>query len=489
MLKEYIKKTGMNIVIVGGGSAGWMSAATLISQLPDVKVTLVESPNVPTIGVGESTINGLIKWMRLLGIDSDDVVKYTKGSYKLGIKFENFHKNGDGGFFYPFGYNAINDQTINEWIKNPKESFADSMFVNMAFIRRNKFVRSKNESESHYALHFDAVKFAEWLREVYCRNKVTHVLSEVKSVQTDESGITSIELENGMSIGADLFLDCTGFKSLLLGQTLHEPFESYKDILPNNKAWAVQIPYKDKKKQLVNYTNCTALGNGWVWRVPLWNRIGSGYVYSDEFTTDEEALDEFKNHLKSIGVQADDFEYRKLDMKTGSYERIWVKNVVAIGLSAGFIEPLESTGLWTVHQFLIHLVYTLKRGSYNQMDRDIFNEHTRKDMHFWLEFVALHYILSERRDTPYWKRIAEKTYKSKYTDLPFSIASQYRMKDSQFDFAGIPCIFYGMNWFPVNRSVMLDIEKPEFGRDDRVKKWDEMVKTLPSMYEYLSRLM
>ena len=479
----------MKIVIVGGGSAGWMSAATLVSQLRDAKVTLVESPNIPTIGVGESTINGLIKWMKLLNIDPDDVVKYTKGSYKLGIKFENFHKKGDGGFFYPFGFNAINDQTINAWLKNPETPFADEMFVNMAFIRHNKFIRSKDESESHYALHFDAIKFAEWLREVYCKNKVTHMLSEVKTVKTGPGGVESIELENGTSLDADLFLDCTGFKSLLLGQGLKEPFESYKDILPNNKAWAVQIPYKDKKKQLVNYTNCTALGNGWVWRAPLWNRIGTGYVYSNEFTTDEEALAEFKDHLKSIGVPADDFEYRKLDMKTGNYERIWVKNVVAIGLAAGFIEPLESTGLWTVHQFLIHLVYTLKRGSYNQMDRDIFNEHTRKDMHFWLEFVALHYILSTRRDTPYWRNIADKTYESKYTGSPFSIASQYRMKDVQFDFAGIPCIFYGMGWFPVNRSVIIDIEQPTIDKDDRVKKWDEMVKTLPSMYEYLSRLM
>jgi len=478
----------MKIVIVGGGSAGWMSAATLVSQLRDAKVTLVESPNIPTIGVGESTINGLIKWMKLLNIDPDEVVRYTNGSYKLGIKFENFHKKGDGGFYYPFGFNAINDNTVNEWLKTRKHSFADAMFVNMAFIRHNKFIRSKNESEGHYALHFDAIKFAQWLREVYCNKKVTHILSEVTKVNTTDEGVHSIELANGASLTADLFIDCTGFRSLLLGQSLKEPFESYKDVLPNNKAWAAQIPYKNKRKELVNYTNCTALGNGWVWRVPLWNRIGTGYVYSDEFTTDEEALTEFKEHLKSIGNDPEQFQYRKLDMKTGSYERIWVKNVVAIGLAAGFIEPLESTGLLTVHQFLINLSYTLKRGVYNQFDRDVFNEHTRKDMYFWLEFVALHYNLSARRDTPYWTNIANKTYTSRYTDSPFAIASQFKMKDTRFDFAGMPCILYGMNWLPVNRCAMLDIENPAVDSDDRFEKWDEAVKNLPLMYDYIQHL-
>jgi tryptophan halogenase len=220
----------------------------------------------------------------------------------------------------------------------------------------------------------------------------------------------------------------------------------------------------------------------------LWNRIGTGYVYSDEFITDEEALSEFKTHLKIIGNDTEKFEYRKLDMKTGSYERIWVKNVVAIGLAAGFIEPLESTGLWTVHQFLIQLVYILKRGVYNQLDRDIFNEHTKKDMHFWLEFVALHYNLSARRDTPYWLNISQKSYKSEYTDLPFALASKFKMKDIHFDFAGMPCILYGMNWLPVNRCAMLDIENPTVDKDDRFEKWNEAVKNLPLMYDYIQNL-
>ncbi len=472
----------MKIVIVGGGSAGWMSAATFMM---DAEVTLVESPNIPTIGVGESTIVGLIKWMYLLGIDPDEVVRYTQGSYKLGIRFENFYKLGDGGFFYPFGTHSMNHDTLASWMSNRKNSFAEEFFVNMALIKANKFVRSKNECESHYALHFDAIKFAEWLREKHCKGKVTHILSEVKNVKTSDIGVSSIELENGQELTADLFIDCTGFKSLLLGETLKEPFESYKDVLPNNSAWVVQIPYKNKRKEMVNYTNCTALGNGWVWRVPLWSRIGTGYVYSNEFITDEEALQEFKNHL---GKDSEKFTYRKLSMKTGCYKRPWVKNVVAIGLSAGFIEPLESTGLWTVHQFLLQLLYTVKRGTYNQWDRDVFNQQTRRDMQFWKEFIVLHYNLSARRDTPYWKSIAEKEYRSEYTDLPFALAAKFKMEGVNFEFAGLPCILFGMEYFPFFAQVRMDIEKSVYQTDDHVKRWNEAVKQLPTMFDYLQSL-
>ena len=358
----------------------------------------------------------------------------------------------------------------------------------MALIKNNKFVRSKTECESHYALHFDAIKFAEWLREKYCKGRVEHILSEVKTINSSEDGITSIELENGQELVADLFIDCTGFKSLLLGQTLKEPFESYTDVLPNNSAWAVQIPYKNKQKELVNYTNCTALGNGWVWRVPLWSRIGTGYVYSNEFTTDEEALEEFKKHLKSLGNNPDEFKYRKLDMKTGSYKRIWVKNVVAIGLAAGFIEPLESTGLWTVHQFLLQLVYTLKRGCYNQLDRDIFNQQTRRDMQFWKEFIALHYNLSARRDTPYWRNISNKEYKTEYNDLPFALTTKFKMENTLFDFVGLPCILFGMEYYPFLLSVQINIEKPIYNNDNHVERWNDAVKQLPSMFDYLKLL-
>ena len=150
-------------------------------------------------------------------------------------------------------------------------------------------------------------------------------------------------------VKADLFIDCTGFSALLIDKALKEPFESFEDVLPNNSAWATKMPYKNKKKELVGYTNCTAIDNGWVWNIPLWSRIGSGYVYSDKYISDDDALLQFQKHIK----KGDELEYKHIKMRTGIHKRTWVKNVCAIGLSAGFIEPLESNGLYTVHEFLL----------------------------------------------------------------------------------------------------------------------------------------
>ena len=364
------------ITVVGGGSAGWMTAGTLIKCFPNKTISLIESPNIPTVGVGESTIGQIRRFTTLLGIDDKDFIPHTDASYKLSIKFTDFYKKGEF-FHYPFGRPNTdgNLAEFNDWWfkkilkpKTPNSDYADCIFPQMALVNENKcFFNEDNripfEFHKHSAYHFDATKFGLWLRDHYCIPRgVKHIKEDIKTVEQDENGIKSLNKKHK----ADLFIDCTGFKSLLLGETLKEEFISFEDLLPNNRAWATRIPYKNKKKELNCFTNCTAIENGWVWNIPLWSRIGTGYVYSDKFVDDETALKEFKKHLGNRAPK-NKSDYKNIKMRVGIHKRLWVKNVAAIGLSAGFIEPLESNGLFSVHEFLGELIRNLKEKKYHNL--------------------------------------------------------------------------------------------------------------------------
>jgi hypothetical protein len=357
-----------SIVIVGGGSSGWITASTLIHSFPNKQITLIESPNHPIIGVGESTQATITLWAQALGIDHEDFMRYTDASYKMSIRFKNFNKKEDNGFHYPFGrvYLENTKYATKDWymkkLKYPEtdnSDYCNSFYSQMSLINSNKINLNRYDIFDNFnfyrdsAYHFDAVKFGIWLKEKYCLPRgVKYLQKEIVEIKTDDNGISSLVFEDGTDFSADLYIDCTGFKSMLLEGAMGIEFESISDRLPCNKAWAVQIPYVDKEKEIENFTNCTALGYGWVWNTPLWSRIGTGYVYSDKFTTDEEALEEFKNYLKNKiePIYAperitDDLKFRNITMKTGIHKKLWEKNVIAIGLSAGFIEPLESNGL------------------------------------------------------------------------------------------------------------------------------------------------
>tara|TARA_R110002020_G_scaffold21316_5_gene72195 strand:+ start:122 stop:1609 length:1488 start_codon:yes stop_codon:yes gene_type:complete len=447
----------MKILIVGGGSAGWMTAATLESQLPQHKISLIESKNISTVGVGESTIRQIFEWMRMLNINDEDFLKHVDGIYKLSIKFTDFYKKGEA-FHYPFGGAPLeeNKAGYNDWWfkkifnpSTPNSDYADCIYpLQMAYVNQNKFDKEQVE----YAYHFDAAKFGIWLRDKYCK-KVKHIIDDIVSVEQDENGIVSLNKK----YKADLYIDCTGFKSLLLDKSLKEPFESYSDMLPNDSAWATKIRYKNKKKELVPYTNCTAIENGWVWNIPLWSRIGTGYVYSSKFVDDDTALKEFKKHLGKK-----DLEFKKIKMRVGVHKRVWVKNVVAIGLSAGFIEPLESNGLFSVHEFLIRLLRNLRREKISQWDRDNFNYQCKHLFKTFAEFVSLHYALSHRDDTPYWRHCMNKTWDNSLINLSpvgvkgFKDAVELRTHDFKFRIdGGLHCIAAGMNWAPTDKTSLL----------------------------------
>ena len=497
-----------------------MTAATLLHEFPNKKITLIESPEIPIIGVGESTIGHIRNWTNLLEINDKDFLKHTDGSYKLSIKFTDFYKKGES-FHYPFGlpYLEGNKAILNDWwfkkfIKKEtlNSDYAECHYPQMALVNANKcFYNEENEIPFDFkrdtAYHFDAVKFSLWLRDHYCLPRgLNHIKENVNTIEQDENGIKSINNK----YNADLYIDCTGFKSLLLSETLKEPFESYSDILPNNSAWATRIPYGDREKELVGYTNCTAIENGWVWNIPLWNRIGTGYVYSDKFINDEDALIQFKEYLIRSEpiklVPCDHLEFKKIKMKVGIHKRLWVKNVCAIGLAAGFIEPLESNGLFSVHEFLIKLIRNLRREKVSQWDKDNFTFQCKFIFRNFAEFVALHYALSHRTDTKYWESNFNKNWEDKLINLKPSLINGFltacfeRNSNYHFkEFSGLHCIAAGMNWSPTDLVSVKYFSLKNFKEiskewlpiiqqlNNRKSNWKKSIEKKDSLYQFLKK--
>jgi len=515
------------VVIVGGGSAGWMSAASFIKAFPNKEIIVIESPDYATVGVGESTLGGIKRWTNWIGIDEKDFMPYTDAVYKMSIKFTDFYEKDAGGFHYPFGLPFL-DETINglnDWYvkkakfpETPVSDYAKCFFPALTLVEQNKI--SFNESgrlnnfnfKKDVAYHFDATKFGLWLKERYCIPRGVKVISDtVIDIVKNEDGIKDLIISSGEKINGDLFIDCTGWKSLLLAQALEEPFDDFSHMLPNNRAWATRIPYTDIEKEMEPFTNCTAISNGWVWNIPSWERIGTGYVYSDKYISPEDALQEFKDYLKSEKMtvfdpnrDVDSFEYKDIKFRVGIHKRTWVKNVVAIGLSAGFIEPLESNGLFTVHEFLTKLIKSLNRETISQWDRDAYNMTTRNLYLTFKEFVAMHYALSNRDDSEYWKDINKKEFQpmvancTPHQHLGFAELAERKINISRYEpNAGINCIATGMNYFPVDSNLIEDWAffdnidyyeqtKSVFYKWDVLKSiWQQEADTSPTMYQYL----
>ena len=491
------------IIIVGGGSAGWMTASTLIKAFPNKDITVIESPTIKHIGVGESTLGQINQWLDFLEIKDEDFMFFTKATYKLCVRFEDFYKKGDGGFCYPFG--PVFENTFvgrkEFWFfkkkffpETPLSDYATSISTNMALVNNNVLFKNEDQElpvfnfKTDVAYHFDASKFGEWLKEHYCKPKgVKHILENINSIEKNEEGIKT--LNNKYS--ADLFIDCTGFQSLLLGKSLKEPFCDYSHLLPNNKAWATSFPYKNKEKELKPYTSCTAIENGWVWNIPSWDKIGSGYVYSDKYISDGKALLEFKKHLDKKEFNYTGSTFNNIKMRIGIHEKIFVKNVCAIGLAAGFIEPLESNGLLSVHEFLFRLINILKRGATTQWDRDSFNTSCKTFFDQFTEFVALHYALSHRTDTPYWKDISNKSfYTNRLVDSELKLTMECYM--DKFNFlrsdSGTHYISTGMNYLGadiVEKELPQEIKNIIKVRENELKNWNNVCKNKSSVLQFL----
>jgi flavin-dependent dehydrogenase len=399
------------ICIVGGGSSGWMMAVALNKQLPKIKVTLVESPITPTVGVGESTIPYVTSFIKnTLGFAEKEWMPACDASYKSAIKFNHFVQKGES-FYHPFwtleeanynGYDwAIKKNLTN--LDNPDiEDYYSSSYIAYHMCVNNKFNTLVDENFS-YAHHVDATKFGE-----YCKSKFKgkHVIAHVNHVKTKDSTIVSVTTDKGV-VKADMFIDCTGFHGLLIDKALHESFESISDTLLNDTAITCRMPYAKKSKELESFTDCTALSSGWVWNTPLWSRMGTGYVFSSRFQSQEDAQKEFKNYLvkRFDKKRVDNAEFNIVQFKTGKYKRGWVGNCLALTLASGFIEPLESTGLALACYQINNFIEAIKDSDYSAFGKKLYNRELDKSFEEIHNFVLLHYVNTKREDSKYWQHI------------------------------------------------------------------------------------
>ena len=476
----------MKIVIVGGGSAGWMTASTLIKEYPTWDITLFESPMVGSLGVGESTTQYFRHWTHFLGIKDEEWMPYCDATYKSSVKFHNFHSlDEDDVWHYPFGQpRDIIPPDAWFYLASQRDwkggQFARDYFISAECAEHNKIPLGHPQFDIRQTgFHFDAVKFAEWLKIYFaCPRGVKHRIMHVLQDNIPE---------------ADLYFDCTGFRSVLNDS----PWVDYSDWLPNNKALATRLPYRDKKNQLEATTYCKALSSGWCWKVPTWSRIGTGYNYCDKYISDEEARLEFIEYLRSIGHNIkDDHKFRLIPYKTGRKEEIWKGNVISIGMSGGFIEPLESNGLLSVHSFLMFFTRVMsKRKVVTQFMRDTFNNHCNFSMDGFASFVAMHYAMTQRDDTPYWRAIGEINYP--YENMIKN--TQITFMDESFNFHdkiqwangdGIWCAMAGHGFNPFNSTTQSSIdlfpptdESLDFHNNYEIPPWEGIDK-LKSPLDY-----
>lgn len=535
-MKVYMNKAD-KIVIVGGGSSGWMAATQLNKFFPKKEIVCIESKDIPRVGVGESTVEQFSAWVKSVGIDTYDMFTHTDATYKLSIKFNNFYKKDDGGFHYPFGMANADSKIFGEigldawqYMKLldpsiPNDDYAKTYFPTVALCEHNTINFNNNREFDNnfnfyhsYAYHFDAIKFANFLRDkIAVPRGVKYIPATVEEVNMNDRGIESVTLDSGEIIEGDLFLDCTGFKSLLLSK-LDPEWLDYGHIIPNNRAWACRVPYTDIRKQMDIYTNCTALGNGWVWNTPTRERIGTGYVYSDKYTTPEAALKEFQEHLEAKGYDTHELKFREVHMRVGMHREIWKKNCVAIGLAAGFIEPLESTGLFTTVSFIQRLTETLHQtDSYHKWQVNEFNTMTRGDYDGLAKFTASHYMFTQRTDTQYWRDCMDRDYNLSIVPTDISMPETQSSDDywvqqilrkthysnSYDNEGGIHCIMAGMNSNPLNmqtawrrsyyrtgptiKELKYKIPNIREVADRRKKHWNDVAEFSESHYDYLRR--
>ena len=397
------------VLVVGGGTAGWMTAAFLSQALgKHVSIQLVESDAISTIGVGEATIPPIIDFNNALGIDEDDFVKATQATFKLGVQFRNWGAKGEQ---YTHGFGSMGRDTgtvafYHYWLKMFQAGKVDRMddySLNLLACEKNKFLRGTDKipnsplNDFAYAFHFDAGLYARFLRSYAEQHGVVRTEGRITSVQQHpETGfVTSVTMEGGDVHDADLFVDCSGFRSLLIEQTLQTPYVDWSHWLPCNRAMAVPC---ESVAPLTNYTRATAHAAGWQWRIALQSRIGNGHVYCSQFISDDEAASVLLSNLDGTALG----EPRPIRFTTGRREKFWNKNVVAIGLSSGFIEPLESTTIHLIQKGVARLVSLFPDAGFDQADIDEFNRQSIIEIEQVRDFVILHFHATQRTDSDFW---------------------------------------------------------------------------------------
>lgn len=403
-----------HIVIVGGGTAGWLAANHLaVDAAEDVTITLVESPNIPTIGVGEGTVPVIVDSLKKFGIRESDIFRLCDATFKNGIHFVGWNKSVNGQphrYFHPFDDPNVNGvNLLPYWLHQLPEArarFDQSVSIQTHIALENKAPKLITDAEYermiNYAFHLDAGKFSALLAEHAVKNRqVNHIKDDVESVQIAPDGfISGLQLKQGDVLKGDLFIDCSGFQSLLLGKALNTPFIDKSDVLFANHAVVTQVPY-EHAQEVPPYTISTAQQAGWIWDIGLQSRKGVGHVYSDQFTTHEQA---HRDLCAYLGKSENAVESRLIKMQVGFRAEAWVKNCIGIGLSQGFVEPLEATGLLVFD--LAARMLSKRLPTQRQEMPAIAKQFNQHMAHVWqsiVDFIKLHYCISNRDDSEFWR--------------------------------------------------------------------------------------
>ena len=441
------------VVIAGGGTAGWMAAASLAKLLGrTIKITLVESDEIGTVGVGEATIPTLLTLHELLKIKEQDFLTEVQGTFKLGISFEGWRDVGED-YIHSFGWTGKDSWAAgfqHFWLKGKKLGISEEFgrYCNeWAAARQNRFAVLPNQG-LNYAYHFDASRYARFLRGIAEEHGTIRREGKIQEVVQDSvSGfITAIRLDSGMRIEGDLFIDCTGFRGLLIEQTLQAGYDDWAHWLPCNSAVAVQTA---SVAPPVPYTRSIAREAGWQWRIPLQHRVGNGVVFSDQHWSDDEATAKLLGNIEGEVLT----DPRVIKFKTGQRHEHWHKNCVAMGLSSGFIEPLESTSIHLIQRSIIRLMQMFPYDGIRQPDIDEFNNQMRFEIDNVRDFIILHYHVTNRTDTEFWRQCRS-------MEIPESLKHRIELFRQSGRVFKIPMELFGENsWIQVMLGQGLEPEQ------------------------------
>ncbi|WP_237066393.1 tryptophan halogenase family protein [Microbulbifer guangxiensis] len=398
-MSQPIKK----IVIAGGGTAGWMTAAAISKLMgKNLDITLVESESIGTIGVGEATIPTLVFFHRLLGIDEAEFLAATQGTYKLGIQFENWRDVGKD-YMHAFGVTGKDCWACgfqHFWLRAKELGFAGD-FGEYCLERRaaeaHKFTHLPKNG-LNYAFHIDATRYAAYLRKFSEGFGVKRVEGKIEQVQQhpDSGYIQSLRLDSGQELDGDFFIDCTGMRALLIEKALHTGFESWSHWLPCDSAVAVQT---EAVEPPVPYTRSIARESAWQWRIPLQHRVGNGLVYASRYQSDDSARQQLLDNVEGQCLT----DPLQIKFQTGRRRKQWHKNCLAVGLSSGFLEPLESTSIHLIQQNIVRFLRFFPQSEIREVEVDEFNRQAEFDMERIRDFIILHYKVTDRTDTEFWR--------------------------------------------------------------------------------------
>ncbi|ESQ87781.1 tryptophan halogenase family protein [Asticcacaulis benevestitus] len=488
------KRPIKTIAVIGGGTAGWMSAAAISKSFGrNIQVQLVESDEIGLIGVGEATVPHISAFNRLLNIDEAEFVRETQGTFKLGIQFKDWGKIGDS---YIHGFGTIGRDLglmpfHQYWLKARAAGKAKDIglySLNTVAAPLGKFMAPPRDAPAHsplaeiaYAYHFDATLYARFLRKQAEAQGVTRTEGKVVAVtQNSESGfVESVTLESGAAIAADLFIDCTGFRALLIEDTLQAGFEDWTHWLPCDRALAVPC---EKVEAPTPYTRSTARKAGWQWRIPLQHRTGNGHVYSSQFMSDSEAADVLLQSLDGRPLA----DPKAIRFTTGKRRKLWDKNVVAVGLAGGFIEPLESTAIFLIQSGISRLMSLFPHADFEPVLQETYNAQMQFEYERIRDFIILHYHATERSDSEFWNYVRTMPVPSSlkaYMDLFTADGQFFREGTELFGLTSWVQVMLGQGLSPRSYHPAVDWVKD----DDMLSLIDHVEKVVASNVALMPR--